>query len=321
MTNKSSYSILKTISAIFFAGGVAAFFLPFIKVTYGLENAVSSVGNWLSSAFGFGQAVSDSANNNPFNGFEVLKGLITGDPDFSKLSTVTPLAIVIIAIFAVAALGIVFGFVPALKKLASILMPIFGIAGAALLMVLSALLYFGLSGDIVNKAVNTAGSMLNAFGLGGIVDVSELGNSAEVQIGFWVSFGAFVAAAVLAFVALKAYSSIGQYEELGEGDASIIGVVGMYKGITFPIASDEELIIGRDAMLSHIVITDSAEKISRKHITVSFDTYDNVYTVTDHSSNGTYLADGTRLVANIPVKLQRGTVIYLAKRDNTFKLG
>ena len=107
----------------------------------------------------------------------------------------------------------------------------------------------------------------------------------------------------------------------GVSSASIIGVSGMYKGVAFPLDNDEELILGRDALLSHIVITENAEKISRKHLTVSFDDYDNVYTVTDHSSNGTYLADGTRLVANIPVRLQRGTVVYLAKKENSFKLG
>lgn len=105
-----------------------------------------------------------------------------------------------------------------------------------------------------------------------------------------------------------------------EGGACIVGITGMYKGAVFPIDEDEELILGRDAMLSHIVITENAEKVSRKHLTVSFDSYDNVYVVTDNSSNGTYLADGTRVVANIPVKLQRGTIIYLAKKENTFKL-
>ena len=105
------------------------------------------------------------------------------------------------------------------------------------------------------------------------------------------------------------------------GNASIIGVSGMYKGFEFPLDNDEELILGRDAMLSHIVITEGADKISRKHLTISFDEYDNVYTVTDHSSNGTYLADGTRIVANIPVRLPRGSVVYLAKKENSFKLG
>jgi len=107
----------------------------------------------------------------------------------------------------------------------------------------------------------------------------------------------------------------------GEGNAQIIGVTGMYRGAVFPLDNDEELIIGRDAMLSHIVITENAEKISRKHINISFDSYENVYMVTDLSSNGTYLEDGTRLIANIPVKLGRGTVIYLAKKENTFRLG
>ena len=104
-------------------------------------------------------------------------------------------------------------------------------------------------------------------------------------------------------------------------NASIVGVSGMYRDVAFPIESDEELVIGRDAMMSHIVITQDAEKVSRRHLTISFDDYENIYIVTDHSTNGTYLADGTRIVSNIPVKLPSGTVIYLAKKTNSFRLG
>jgi len=318
MRNNSKFSILKTISAILFAAGIAAFFLPFVKIVSGVENLIATGANFLSSLFGGGQMAPDTAGD-VYKGFEVFKGLLTGNPDLGIFNNQTVLLIVFIAIFAVAALGIVFGFVPALKKLAAKLVPVFGIAGAALLMVLVALFNYGLqsSGNgMVNGIANTLNNVANAFGQNDVIS-----SSVEVQIGLWVSFGAFVAAAVLGFIAMRAYSGNESYEALGEGGAAIIGVTGMYKDVTFPLDNDEELIIGRDAMLSHIVITSGAEKISRKHITVSFDSYDNVYTVTDNSSNGTYLADGTRLVANIPVKLQRGTVIYLAKRDNTFKLG
>jgi predicted component of type VI protein secretion system len=111
-----------------------------------------------------------------------------------------------------------------------------------------------------------------------------------------------------------------RHEPTSSATTTIVGISGMYRGAAFPLDDDEELILGRDAMLSHIVITENAEKVSRKHVSVSFDPYDQVYTVVDHSSNGTFLADGTRLVANIPVKLKRGSVIYLAKKENSFKL-
>ena len=304
----NNYSFLKMISAILFAGSIGALFLPFVKIISGLENTVAKGLNFLSNLFGAGDVIPDTVGTDFYTGFDLIKGLFSSGGANVSVS----LMVVMIAIVAVAAVGIVFGFLPALNKLALKLMPFFGIAEAALLMIVVALL----NNDLKVGDDGLLGSLLNS-----LADATGLGNSMEVQYGFWIVFGASVAAAVVAFLALKAYGDAELYGESGDGEASIIGVSGMYKGVTFPLDSDEELIIGRDAMLSHIVITENAEKVSRKHITVSFDSYDNVYTVTDHSSNGTYLTDGTRLVANIPVKLQRGTIVYLAKKENTFELG
>jgi len=309
MKDNTKFSLFKTISAILFAGSLGALFLPFVKIVSGLENTVAEGVNFFGNLFGIGDIVPESAGIDVYSGFDLIKGMFSSD---SGANVSASLMAVMIAIIVVAALGIVFGFVPTFKKLALRLMPVFGIAEAVLLIVAVAVL----KNDLKIGGDGFIWSLINK-----LADATGLGNSMEVQIGFWIAFGVAAAAAVLAFMAVKAHGDAEFFGELGEGDASIIGIAGMYKGVTFPLESDEELIVGRDAMLAHIVITENAEKISRKHITVSFDSYDNVYTVTDHSSNGTYLADGTRLVANIPVKLQRGTVIYLAKKENTFKLG
>jgi pSer/pThr/pTyr-binding forkhead associated (FHA) protein len=94
----------------------------------------------------------------------------------------------------------------------------------------------------------------------------------------------------------------------------------MYSGANFPLEVGEELIIGRDAALCHIVLNRGAEKISRQHCVIRFDTAEQMYVVTDLSSNGTYLNNGTQLSPNTPTKVPRGGGIYLATQTNQFNL-
>ena len=156
--------------------------------------------------------------------------------------------------------------------------------------------------------------------------------------GFWVFLGFIIAASVLSFAAIGTVSVGRQYVDyadyhpgyedfaVGAGNmgfrrgASIVCIAGMYKGVVFPIPENEQLVLGRDAGQCHIVITENTEKVSRKHVSVSFDPAYDVYYVTDSSRNGTYLADGARLAANIPVRVRRGTTIFLANRANSFTL-
>ncbi|MDR1953843.1 MAG: DUF975 family protein [Clostridiales Family XIII bacterium] len=106
----------------------------------------------------------------------------------------------------------------------------------------------------------------------------------------------------------------------GANVPAIVGTSGSYSGVEFPVPFGEEIILGRDAALAHIVITQDSEKVSRQHCSVSFDLNTQMYTVIDFSSNGTYQNDGTKLAANVPVRLPRGSVIYLAKPTNSFML-
>ena len=104
------------------------------------------------------------------------------------------------------------------------------------------------------------------------------------------------------------------------GACSLSGLSGMYAGQDIPMAPNDDLIIGRDATQSNIVIDQNADKVSRKHCVIRYDPGRGVYTVSDYSTNGTYIDGGSRLVANVPTPVQRGTVIALGNRENRFRL-
>ena len=101
----------------------------------------------------------------------------------------------------------------------------------------------------------------------------------------------------------------------------IIGKTGMYKHATFRIESGEEMFIGRDAAMSHIIVDTGAEKVSRKHCGIVYDGRLRQYIVCDYSSNGTFREDGGRLPEMMMTVLPCGTTIYLGDRHNSFLLG
>lgn len=97
------------------------------------------------------------------------------------------------------------------------------------------------------------------------------------------------------------------------------GVTGMYAGSEFPLTPNQPVVLGRDGASAQIVFSTGAQKISRRHCEVMFDSRTQQYRVTDFSSNGTYV-NGTRLPANIPQMLPRGTNIALGSGDNILSL-
>lgn len=101
--------------------------------------------------------------------------------------------------------------------------------------------------------------------------------------------------------------------------ARLEGVTGMYAGSSFPLMPDKPVILGRDGTVAQIVFSQGAEKISRRHCEVVFDTRLNKYRVTDFSSNGTYVGTN-RLPQNSTVVLERGTSISLGNNSNTIRL-
>jgi pSer/pThr/pTyr-binding forkhead associated (FHA) protein len=101
---------------------------------------------------------------------------------------------------------------------------------------------------------------------------------------------------------------------------SIIGVKGNCGGYTFNITTGEEIIIGKDAKMSSVVIDKAYKEISRKHVGVSYDAVQDAYRVTDYSSNGTWV-NGERLKPGVETIQRHGAVLVLANGKNSFRLG
>lgn len=101
----------------------------------------------------------------------------------------------------------------------------------------------------------------------------------------------------------------------------IVGIAGSYRDARFDLVDGAELIFGRSPQEANIVFDQLAADVSRKHCSVRFDGRANQYVVTDYSSNGTYLENGSRLEHGQPKQLSRGTVIYIgSSRQNGFRL-
>ncbi len=101
---------------------------------------------------------------------------------------------------------------------------------------------------------------------------------------------------------------------------SLIGVNGTCAGYNFDLTSGEEIIIGKDAKVSSVVIDPAYKEISRKHVGVSYDIIRDQYRVVDYSSNGTW-ANGSKMIPGQEVYLPHGTELKLANDKNIFRLG
>lgn len=100
----------------------------------------------------------------------------------------------------------------------------------------------------------------------------------------------------------------------------LIGVKGACAGYAFELVSGEEVILGKDAKMSSVVIDPAYKEISRKHVSICYDMTTDQYRVTDFSSNGTW-ANGEKLTNGQSVYLCRGTELKLANDKNIFRLG
>lgn len=100
-------------------------------------------------------------------------------------------------------------------------------------------------------------------------------------------------------------------ESVQQKVASVICLLGEYKGAEFPIGIDEEITIGRNPSVCNIVVDRNIKEISSVHLMVKYDTRKQNYIVIDSSTNGT-LADGKKLTRGVPASLPSGTVLLLA---------
>jgi len=99
---------------------------------------------------------------------------------------------------------------------------------------------------------------------------------------------------------------------------SLRGLAGIYKGSVFP-TQHGRLIIGRNAQLANIVYPPNTPGISNVHCEVRYE--NGMFLLIDkNSSNGTFLANGTRLAPEQPYPIARKTGFYLATQDNMFEI-
>lgn len=101
----------------------------------------------------------------------------------------------------------------------------------------------------------------------------------------------------------------------------IVGVAGAYVNAKFDVVDGQELTFGRNPDYANIVFDSTASDVSKQHCSIRFDGKANQYVITDYSSTGTYLENGTRIESGQPKQLARGTTIYLgASKRQGFRL-
>lgn len=85
------------------------------------------------------------------------------------------------------------------------------------------------------------------------------------------------------------------------------------------IEPGRKIAVGRDSGACDITIPSAS--VSRKHCSVSFDSSLKMFRVIDSSSNGTYLANGTRLAYLTSYTLASGAVVMLSSPDFIMEMG
>ncbi len=109
-------------------------------------------------------------------------------------------------------------------------------------------------------------------------------------------------------------------EDLGKKKESykLQAVAGVYEGAVFPL--DGDIVFGRGTDGTDIVYPADTPGISRRHCMIRV-MDDGQLVIKDlESSAGTFLADGTRLSANVSYRIKRGECFYLASKREIYKV-
>jgi len=93
---------------------------------------------------------------------------------------------------------------------------------------------------------------------------------------------------------------------------------GFFAGGVVPVGA--KLTIGRDTSSCQLVYPMEMTKISRKHVSVTFDYASKRFTLVDTSTNGTFLQGGERLRKNEPMALEIGAQFSLSGEEEMFRL-
>ena len=110
------------------------------------------------------------------------------------------------------------------------------------------------------------------------------------------------------------------YSDYEDAKRGLLGLSGQWNGAEVCDGLEEGFVIGRDGKQCNIVIVEENSKVSRKHCSINYDYSNDEYIVTDYSSNGTFLNNGTKLDYNAPVSLPSGTILLIGDRSNMFRL-
>ncbi len=94
--------------------------------------------------------------------------------------------------------------------------------------------------------------------------------------------------------------------------ATIRILSGPMKGKEYTLNFDENVLIGKKAGLTKVLLSNDYEMVSRVHCTISYSEKLNKFFVTDSSKNGTYYENHIRLVKGKRTPLVPGSIILLA---------
>lgn len=99
---------------------------------------------------------------------------------------------------------------------------------------------------------------------------------------------------------------------------TLLCTAGIYQGSLIRIKAEQSVLIGRDGHLCDIVI--NLPLVSRVHCEMLYHKNTREYILTDHSSNGTFLAGAKRLVPEEAYTLQPGAEICFGDPHNIYRL-
>ena len=140
----------------------------------------------------------------------------------------------------------------------------------------------------------------------------------------WIQITLAVSALIVSIVALASGSkrkakTVPVVAAGKKRDGLLIGVSGAYAGARIPVHDGETLVIGRDPRVCNIVL--GSLSTSRKHCAITYDEYNNTYTVTDYSSNGVFDKNGNRLEKGWKDLMRIGDEIRIANTVEVFRFG
>ena len=100
----------------------------------------------------------------------------------------------------------------------------------------------------------------------------------------------------------------------GKAQVIILEVLsGSMAGSGWVLTDDTEVSVGRVPPSPCIIIKDA--KISRRHCTIRCSVREKSVFLTDHSTNGTYLKNGSRLTKNVEYRIHPGDEFYLSSPE------